>query len=138
MELNEKYQEMVGLGFLAVDELIVYKGLMAVNEARIEKLNSVWNKAFTAKFKVMGKFPAKKWELIDFQNTQAELNGYSSMGHAEDSLRYGTEKERQKLTTMLCAAQEAYAVAYYPIQDHIWPSRRWNAEEDEYIDLSGY
>ncbi len=25
----------------------------------------------------------------------------------------------------------------YPIQDDIWPSRRWNADMTEYIDLSG-
>jgi hypothetical protein len=25
----------------------------------------------------------------------------------------------------------------YPIQDEVWPSRRWNVEHTEYIDLSG-
>lgn len=26
----------------------------------------------------------------------------------------------------------------YPIKDQVWPSRRWNLNRSDYIDLSGY
>lgn len=32
---------------------------------------------------------------------------------------------------------EFYTVVDYPIQDDIWPSRRWNLDHTDYIDLSG-
>ena len=42
--------------------------------------------------------------------------------------RYGVSVSRDQL----------YLLNEYPIQDDIWPSRRWNQEMTDYIDLSGH
>lgn len=60
--------------------------------------------------------PESQW-ILEEGTTSADL-----INHAEWIVRGGVGED---------ITQE------YPIQDDVWPSRRWNKDHTDYIDLSG-
>lgn len=67
---------------------------------------------------------------------------YKSSDCQRTILFIGTNAECQEYRNRSIAAQELIDSAYrehelYSIQDDVWPSRYWNKDKTDYIDLSG-